>query len=692
LRRVARYLDPGVPDQERALARRGVTLVGSIKSGALVEVLARAGPLAETAASVRAFTRRAVADSVGTWSPRAAAIVAAILIGDRTGLDESVERRLQEAGTYHVIAISGGNIAILAALTVAAFRVVGMLGRAAMLSAAGALAAYGYIVSGSASVTRAVLMAVIYFVARAWDLRGPPMQILLLTAAVLVVVDPLSVADTGALLTFGATAGLIATSRVVPLDRVPGLVRPALSLLLATIAAEAALLPVAATVFSRITFAGLLLNFAAIPLMAVAQLAGMAIVPLYAVSVRLARLVAWAAYVGAEGLVRSADLVALAPWSTWRVAPPSPWLIASYYACLVVTIGCWRPPRHTTPPVAGGRRYLLRAAAIGLAVSALWLVAPPDLSAHGDGRLHVTFIDVGQGDAALVRLPHGTAILIDAGGLASGATFDIGDRIVGPVLRHEGVRRLASLVLTHGDADHVGGALSVLRDFRPWDVWDGVPVPPSLPMQRLRQEALAMNTRWTTVQRMDRVVFDEVEFAVKHPPPPDWERQDVRNEDSIVLELRWRDVSFVFTGDIGREAEAQLSGQFAPAALRVVKVPHHGSATSSSEEFVHALAPDVAVISAGRSNNFGHPSPVVLNRYREEGAAIFRTDHDGAVSIDTDGTSLHVSSYTGRVLRVASRSHHHEDANDTKDSEPRRHEGPKKMNAGIAKRQSSDAR
>jgi competence protein ComEC len=191
---------------------------------------------------------------------------------------------------------------------------------------------------------------------------------------------------------------------------------------------------------------------------------------------------------------------------------------------------------------------------------------------------------------------------------------------------------------------------------------------------------------------MDRVVFDEVEFAVKHPPPPDWERQDVRNEDSIVLELRWRDVSFVFTGDIRREAEAQLSGQFAPAALRVVKVPHHGSATSSSEGFVHALAPDVAVISAGRSNNFGHPSPVVLNRYREAGAAIFRTDQDGAVSIDTDGTSLHVSSYTGRVLRVASRSHHHEDANDTKDSEPRRHEGTKKMNAGIAKRQSSDAR
>lgn len=676
LHRVARYLNPGVPDQERALARRGVTLVGSIKSGALVDLLARAGPVDEAAASIRSFTRRAIADAVATWNPRAAAIVSAIVIGDRTGLDDSVERRLQEAGTYHVIAISGGNIAILAALTVAAFRLGGILGRAAMLSAAALLAAYGYVVAGSASVTRAVLMAVIYFVARAWDLRGPPMQILLLTAALLVLVDPLSVADTGALLTFGATAALIASGPLVPLERVPAVMRPGLALLLATVAAEAALLPVAASVFSRVTFAGLLLNFAAIPLMAVAQLAGMAVVPLYALSTRVARLAGWAAYIGAEGLVRSADLVALAPWSTWRVAPPPAWLIASYYTCLVVSVRSWGRCRDVADRAGAGGR-LRRAAAAGVAVSGLWLVAPPDLSSHGDGRLHVTFIDVGQGDATLVRLPHGTVFLIDAGGLPSGASFDIGDRIVGPVLRHEGVRRLASLVLTHGDADHVGGALSVLRDFRPWDVWDGVPVPPSLPMQRLREEAMSTNTRWTTVQRADRVLVDEVEIAVRHPPLPDWERQDVRNEDSIVLELRWRDVSFVFTGDIGREAEAQLIGQFAPAPLRVVKVPHHGSATSSSEAFVRALAPDVAVVSAGRSNNFGHPSPVVLSRYREASTAIFRTDQDGAVMVDTNGMSLEISSHTGRVLQVPSGPKHHQNPNQTNSSRPRRHEGTK---------------
>ena len=136
LHRPSRYLDPGVPDSERALARRGTTLVGTVKSGALVE---RAGARRlRRRSGGRAFarvSRRAIAQAVGPWSARSAAIVAAIVIGDRAGLDDEVQRRLQEAGTYHVIAISGGNIAILAGLMLAAFRVAGLLGRAAMLAA-----------------------------------------------------------------------------------------------------------------------------------------------------------------------------------------------------------------------------------------------------------------------------------------------------------------------------------------------------------------------------------------------------------------------------------------------------------------------------------------------------------------------------------------------------------------------------
>ncbi len=659
LRRAARYLNPGVPDQERALARRGTRFVGIVKSGALVDVVGRGSRLQEWAASARAYTRLAIRTAVADRSEQAASIVMAIVIGDRTGLDDEVERRLQEAGTYHVIAISGGNIAILAGLTLAAFRVLGMLGRVAMLSAAAGLVAYGVVVGGGASVERAVLMAVVYFVGRGWDLRGPPFQALVLAAGVLVIADPLSVADAGMLLTFGATAAIVGAGQVTGSLQVHPWLAPVVSMFVASLAAEAALLPVAVTWFSRVTVAGLVLNFAAIPLMAVAQLAGMAIVPLHAAWPEGARAAGWLAYVGAEGLVRSANLVALAPWSTWRVPAAPVEAVVVYYTALVAAWWLWRLPAVSprvgvagrnraacTPPPSGGMRGAATAVAI---MAGGWIAFAPSMpwQTRGDGRLHVTFVDVGQGDAALVRFPRGQTMLIDTGGLPGSGRFDMGDRVVAPVLRHLGVRRLSALVLTHGDADHIGGALPVIAEFRPWDLWEGIPVPPLVAMSRIETSAADAGMRLTSVQPRDRMVMDDVEVRVVHPALADWERQDVRNDDSVVLELRWRVVSFVFTGDIGRVPEAEIAASFAPSPLRVLKVPHHGSVSSSSPTFLKALRPDVAVVSVGRSNNFGHPAPVVLRRYDENGVRLFRTDRDGAVSVDTDGTMLRVSTFVG---------------------------------------------
>lgn len=655
LRVPGRFLDPGVPDQARALARRGTVLVGVVKSGALVDPVEPGTRVSEWAAAARTFARSAVRDAVGPWSAQSSAIVTAILIGDRTGLDADVERRLQEAGTYHVIAISGGNVAILAAVTLAMFRVAGLLGRGAMLAAAGGLVSYGYVVGGGASVTRATTMAAIYFLGRACDQRGPPMHTLLLVSALMTLADPLSVVDPATLLTFGATAAIVTVAGAVPAG-MPRVLMPAVTLLLASAAAEAALMPVAATLFQRVTFAGLVLNFGAIPLMGLAQLAGMTAVTVDGVWPAGARIAGLAAHAGAEGLVRSADLVRFVPWVTWRVVSPPVWAIAMYYAGGVGAWVFWRRrsnARTRAGPVSARTMFARRTLAVAAIVAALWILAQPrPVSAGGDGRLHVTFIDVGQGDAALVRFPRGSSMLIDAGGLGGRSSYDVGDRIVGPVLRHFGVGRLDGLVLTHGDTDHIGGALTVLREFRPWDVWDGVPVPPSEALRRLREESLARRVRWTTVQRSDSVSIDGVQVFVRHPGVPDWERQDVRNDDSIVVELRWQDVSFVFTGDIGRDVERELVPLFARVPLRILKVPHHGSATSSSDVFVRALAPDVAVASVGRGNPFGHPSPAVLDRYRAAGTALYRTDQDGAVTVTTDGTSIDLESFTGRRLRL----------------------------------------
>jgi competence protein ComEC len=414
------------------------------------------------------------------------------------------------------------------------------------------------------------------------------------------------------------------------------------------------LFPVAALVFSRVTFAGLVLNFLAIPLMAVAQIAGMALVPIALVSPAAAALMGWIAHVGAAGLVWSADFVRFVPILSYRVAPPAWSVVLAYYGAL----GAWWNLRRRRADVVGSaeshvaRRARGSAACIAMA-TALWILLDPRtiLASRGDGRLHVTFLDVGQGDAIFVVFPRGSTLLVDAGGL-SPASYDVGDRVVAPVIRDAGFYRLDYLALTHGDPDHIGGAASILEEFRPREVWEGIPVPRSTPLATLRQQTHERGGQWLNVYAGTRRVVDEVEVIARHPGVEDWERQKVRNDDSLVLELRWRDISILLTGDIGRIPERTLAQTIPRAKLRVVKIPHHGSLTSSSEDFVRALQPQVAVVSAGRSNHFGHPVPEVLERYTAVGAELFRTDRNGAVVVDTDGFSLAVSTFTGKRLAL----------------------------------------
>jgi competence protein ComEC len=422
----------------------------------------------------------------------------------------------------------------------------------------------------------------------------------------------------------------------------------------ASVAVEAALMPVAALFFSRVTFAGLILNFAAIPLMAVAQLAGMIAVAAALVSEPAAAAAGWVAHVGAEGLVRSSGLVRWMPLLTWRVGVPHWGGVVIYYAGLLITWAAWRSAVRSGSTGRSVRLRVAGAAAVAACGAAVWILFEPVrlLTARGDGRLHVTFMDVGQGDAALVRFPRGRTLLVDAGGASGSGSFDIGDRVVGAVLRHAGIRRLDTAALTHGDADHIGGLASIVREFRPRDLWEGIQVPRSEALTSLRARATAGSARWTNLQTGDRVSIDDVDVIVRHPALAEWERQGVRNDDAIVFELLWRDVSIVLSGDIGHDTERAITPLFKPAGIRVLKVPHHGSRTSSSEPFLQALAPRLAVVSAGRNNTFGHPAPDVLQRYEQIGARVFRTDQDGAIELTTDGYSVNVESFTGRRVVV----------------------------------------
>jgi competence protein ComEC len=650
------YRDPGVPSDRDRLARQGIVLLGSVKSAALVHVEGRGGFVSERAAVLRGWVRRATADAVGHWDTKTAGVVTAILIGDRTGLEPDDERRLQDAGTYHVIAISGENIALLTAMLIA-------IGRALRLPARGTAAGsillllfYGYTAGLAPSVMRATVAGVVYLSARAADHRGAVVNALAVAAAFAAATSPLTVFDPGFLLSFGATlAILLAASRVAPplaSERGARRMRAWSRWLLvqgrtlgaATLCAEIALAPVAARLFGRVSFAGLLLNFAAIPLMSVIEIAGLAAVLLAAIWRAPALACGWVAHVATAGLLRSAALVDRAPWLVVDVPAPAMWLIVLWYAgwCALLV----------------SRRTVVRRPAVAIiAISGVLIVyAPPAATAyHGPNRpggwTRVAMFDVGQGDATLVWPAGAAPILIDGGG-APGPSFDLGRRVTVPAAWALDVRRLAALVLTHGDPDHVGGAPAVVRGLHPAEVWTGVPVPRDETMRRLQELAAANRIPWLEKRSGEVIRAGAATLRVLNPAPPEWERQKVRNDDSVVLELRIGEVAIVLPGDITRSVEASVVSRFEPAALVIVKAPHHGSAGSSSQAWVDALHPAVVLFSAGRRNPFGHPAPAVVDRYRRAGAHVFSTGEDGAVVIDTDGGEVRVWTWgrRGEVL------------------------------------------
>lgn len=653
LRRPLFYRNPGAPDAAIDLARRRAVLLASVKSAFVVDVSARGSWASEAAAAVRARARQAIARAAAA-ADDAAAVGTAVLIGDRAGLDAPLEDRLQRAGTFHVIAISGGNIALWSMMSLWLAARLTRRRPLALAVTALALIAYAGVVGGGASVLRATGMALVGIATQWIDQRGAALNVLALTAAALVVADPIVVFDVGFWLTTAATAGLVlglpsaaaGESRVVVWTR---------TLVLTSVWAEAALLPIVAAVFQQVTLAGVVLSAAAIPGMAVVQLAALAAVMADVAAPGLVGPCGLVLRAGSAVVLESARLVDAMPWLTWRVPPPAVWAVAAYYASIAAWLWARRPSADTARAAA-----VRRAARVAAPCAAVWVaVSPATLVPAAPGELRVTTFDVGQGDAILVEAPNGRRLLVDAGGASSDGR-DLGGRVVGPALRALGIRRLDYLVVTHADLDHIGGAATLVREFRPAEVWIGIPVADDAGTARLRAAAGEVRAAWREVRRGERLDLGAVRLDIAHPPPPEWERQRVRNDDSVVLAVRHGQVRIVLTGDLGVAAEPDVlqavsAGAEPPAALTVLKVAHHGSAGATSRDWLEALRPAVAVVSAGAANPFGHPAPATLERLRSAGADVWRTDRDGAITIRTTGVVAEVTSHTGRRRRLQPR-------------------------------------
>jgi competence protein ComEC len=309
----------------------------------------------------------------------------------------------------------------------------------------------------------------------------------------------------------------------------------------------------------------------------------------------------------------SGDLGPLARWLDIRVPSPSFLLLAVHLAGLGLLLR--------------GRR----ARGLGLVAASQVALAFGPSTVAADGRLHLAVLNVGEGDSLYLLSPSGRVALVDAGG-SRGARFDPGERVVGPELWARGVRRIDVLVLTHAHSDHVGGAPFVLHAFGVGEVWEGPAAFRDPDWRRLDAALRAARAARRAVARGVRMDWAGVGLEVLGPLSPPHPLRRVRNEDSVVLCVRFGEVSFLLAADVEGEAERAL----ALSPTTVVKVPHQGSRTASSPAFVEATRPRVAIVSVGR-NPFGHPQPQVVDRYRSVGALVLRTDRDGTVEVATDG-------------------------------------------------------
>lgn len=562
-----------------------------------------------------------------------AGLLLGVLLGEKYALPDELRADFRLTGLTHALVVSGLNVALVVLFFLTAFKLCRLPERLALVLTLVAVALFALVTQLQAPVVRAGLMAGALLLGRLCGRPGEVYNGLGLAALIILVWQPASLLSLSFQLSFVVTLSLVGLSQpIAALFPASWRSHPwagewVLMPLCACLAAQVGTAPLIAYHFNQFSPISLVSNLVVLPLLNLALAIGMLTgitgwcLPLLATAFNGSN------YLVLELAIALVECFARLPFASVQMSRPG-----------MVSLGFWV---LLSLCLAFAHHRLARKAALFLAL--LWgncAVWTPLLRSPA---LEVFFLDVGQGDAALVRLPDGRSLLIDGG--ERSPDFDQGERVILPVLRHLGIDRLEAVVASHPHNDHIGGLIAVLEGMEVEHYLDSGQYCDTWTAQRLQELVREKGIHYHCLAAGDSIAgLGGAGGLVLHPGTgfvsQGEEPVSGFNNGSVVLKLSYGEVDLLFAGDAEQEAEASLLRWGGRLRCEVLKVPHHGSPTSSEPAFVGAVQPQAAVVSVGQHNKFRHPSPAVIARYEKQGVQVLRTDQRGAVVLRTDGKTI----------------------------------------------------